>query len=87
MAADRRTPGTAIAALVLALLAFLAWPVGWLLAPPAVVIGHVAKAQIERDRALEGASLAIIALVLGYCYLGLVAMLAFFFGTIGWLVA
>lgn len=79
----RHTPGSAIAALVLAILAFVAWPVGWLLAPPAVIIGHVAKSRIERDPGLDGAPLAVIALVLGYVYLGLLAVLVGFFGMVG----
>lgn len=86
MAPSRRTPGLAIAALVLAILAFVAWPIGWLMAPPAVVLGHLAKRRIERDSALEGAPLAIIALVLGYVYLGLLALLVGFFGMVGLVV-
>lgn len=83
MSESRRTPGTAIAALVLAILSFVAWPVGWLLAPPAVIVGHVARHRIERDPGLEGAPLAVIALVLGYVYLGLLAVLVGFFGMVG----
>lgn len=83
MAAGRHTPGTAIAALVLAILAFVAWPVGLFAALPAIVLGHVAKSRIERDASLEGAPLALIALVLGYLYLGTLAVLVGFFGFIG----
>lgn len=83
MAAGRHTPGIAIAALVLAITAFVVWPVGFLLALPAVVLGHVGKAQIESDPALEGAPLAVIALVIGYVYLGTLVVLVGFFGFIG----
>ena len=83
MTAGRSTPGIAIAALVLALMAFIVWPVGLLMALPALVLGHVGKAQIESDPGLEGAPLAVIALVLGYIYLGTLVVLVGFFGFVG----
>lgn len=83
MTAGRRTPGIAIAALVLAIMAFVVWPVGLLMALPALVLGHVGKAQIESDPSLEGAPLAVIALVIGYVYLGTLVVLVGFFGFVG----
>lgn len=83
MSKGATTPGTAIAALVLAILAFVVWPVGLFVAVPAIILGHVSKAQIERDDALDGAPLAVIAMVLGYVYLGTLAVLVGFFGLVG----
>lgn len=83
MAAGRTTPGIAIAALVLSILAFVVWPVGFLIVLPALVLGHVAKAKIESDASLEGAPLAVIALVLGYVYLGTFFVIVGLFGFVG----
>lgn len=61
------TSGLAIASLVCGIGIFVLLPLFFLLAPAAVVLGHVAKARIRRSGGrLAGAGLATAGLILGY---------------------
>ncbi|HET6783109.1 MAG TPA: DUF4190 domain-containing protein [Pseudoxanthomonas sp.] len=78
----------------LAVVSLVAGILGWTLLPflgslVAIVTGHMARKEIRQDPALEGDSMAIIGLVLGWvAVIGmLLAIIAFvlFFGGLAWL--
>lgn len=78
----------------LAVVSLVAGILGWTLLPflgslVAIVTGHMARKEIRQNPALEGDSMAIIGLVLGWvAVIGtLLAILAFvlFFGGLAWL--
>jgi len=71
-----RTSGLAIASLIVSIVGC-----GWL-SLVAVILGHLARGQIRRERGLQGAGLALAGLILGY--LGIVCLAAIIFlGTLG----
>ncbi len=65
-AAVKKTPGIAIASLILGIVSALGGVFFILPMVLAVVFGHLALSRIRRDPALEGSGLAITGLVLGY---------------------
>ncbi len=78
-----KTPGLAIASLVLGIISLLG--ASLLIVPTilAIVFGHVAYARIQKDRSLGGAPIAIVGFVLGYVsiffmifWVGMVAAMA-----------
>ena len=78
----------------LAVVSLVAGILGWTLVPflgslVAIVTGHLARKEIRQDPALDGDSMAIIGLVLGWvAVIGtLLAIIAFvlFFGGLAWL--
>ncbi|HLM52186.1 MAG TPA: DUF4190 domain-containing protein [Pseudoxanthomonas sp.] len=83
----RLTSTLAIASLIAGLL-------GWTLMPfvgslVAIVTGHMARGEIRRNPGMEGDSMAVIGLVLGWVAVigALLAVMAFvlFFGGLAWL--
>jgi len=78
-----KTPGLAIASLVLGIISLLGAAVFILPTILAIVFGHVAYARIQKDRGLTGAGLAVAGFVLGYVsiffaifWLGMLAAMA-----------
>jgi type IV pilus assembly protein PilA len=78
-----RTPGLAVASLVLGILSILGASI--LIVPTvlAIVFGHVSYAKIQKDRGLTGAGIAMAGFILGYFslifsvfWIGLVAAMA-----------
>jgi hypothetical protein len=78
----------------LAVISLVAGILGWTLLPflgslVAIVTGHMARKEIRQNPALDGDSMAIIGLVLGWVVVigTLLAILAFvlFFGGLAWL--
>lgn len=65
----RRTSGLAIASMVLGIL----W-IYWIGSILAVIFGHVAMSQTNRDPSLRGKGMATAGLVLGYIGVGLLAI-------------
>ncbi|MGA8276750.1 MAG: DUF4190 domain-containing protein [Rhodanobacteraceae bacterium] len=83
-----RTSGSAIASLVLGVLAWCVLP--FIGAVIAVVLGHIARGEIRRAEpgTVEGDGLAIAGLILGWVQLAFVGGLVFLFvGGLGLLVA
>lgn len=75
-----RTNGLAIASMVLSLVGvalLCAWGAGGLPALLGVIFGHVARGQIRRERT-EGGGMAMAGLVIGYCVIGLAALVIVF---------
>jgi serine/threonine protein kinase len=68
--ADSRTrmDPCAIASFALGIGSFILWPLGAL---PAIVFGHVSRARIWKNPALEGKGFALVGLILGYLFLAL----------------
>lgn len=60
--------GMAVASLVLGILGLVLWLVfGWVLSIVAVILGHVAKSQIDQSRGAQGGrGMAIAGLVMGW---------------------
>lgn len=78
----------------LAVVSLVAGILGWTLLPflgslVAIVTGHMARKEIRQNPALDGDSMAIIGLVLGWVVVigAVLAILAFvlFFGGLAWL--
>jgi hypothetical protein len=78
----------------LAVVSLVSGILGWTLLPflgslVAIVTGHMARKEIRQDPALDGDSMAIIGLVLGWVVVigTILAILAFvlFFGGLAWL--
>lgn len=78
----------------LAVVSLVAGILGWTLLPflgslVAIVTGHMARKEIRQNPALDGDSMAIIGLVLGWVVVigAVLALLAFvlFFGGLAWL--
>ncbi|KAF1707954.1 DUF4190 domain-containing protein [Pseudoxanthomonas sacheonensis] len=78
----------------LAVVSLVSGILGWTLLPflgslVAIVTGHMARKEIRQDPALDGDSMAIIGLVLGWVVVigTVLAILAFvlFFGGLAWL--
>lgn len=81
-----RTSGTAIASLILGILAWVALPlIGAILA---VVLGHIARSEIRRSPpgSVEGDGMAIAGLVLGYLHLGLLLVAIALVMLFGWAI-
>ncbi|MCK7593140.1 DUF4190 domain-containing protein [Pseudomarimonas salicorniae] len=72
MNATQRTSTAAIISLVFGIVSWIALPL--LGALVAIVAGHMARAEIRRER-IDGDNLALIGLVLGYLNIGLTILL------------
>ena len=77
--AQQRTPGNAVAALVLGILGIIFCPI--ICSVLAIIFGRQAKDQIERDPNLTGAGLAQAGYIMGIVGLALVAL-----GIVFWIV-
>ena len=78
----------------LAIVSLVTGVLGWTLVPfvgslVAIVTGHLARGEIRRNPGMEGNSMAVIGLVLGWVAVigALLAVMAFvlFFGGLAWL--
>jgi len=78
----------------LAIVSLVTGVLGWTLVPfvgslVAIVTGHLARGEIRRNPGMEGDSMAVIGLVLGWVAVisALLAVMAFvlFFGGLAWL--
>ena len=81
-----RTSGTAVASLILGILAWVVLPlIGAILA---VVLGHIARSEIRRSPpgSVEGDGMAIAGLVLGYLHLGLLLVAIALVMLFGWAI-
>jgi len=82
-----RTSTLAVVSLIFGILGWLPVPV--IGSVVAIVTGHLARAEIRRDPAVEGDGMAIAGLVLGYAAIlvgvFLVALMLLFFGGLVWL--
>ncbi|WP_297927751.1 DUF4190 domain-containing protein [Metallibacterium sp.] len=78
-----RTSGAAIASMVFGILAWVALPL--LGAILAVVLGHIARAEIHRapPGGIGGDGMAVAGLVLGYVHLALVALVLVLIAWVG----
>lgn len=61
-----RTPGTAVASLVLGILSVFGFALLLLPTILAIVLGHTSRAKIRRDPRLSGEGVALAGLILGY---------------------
>jgi hypothetical protein len=71
-----RTNGLAVASMVLSLVGVVllcAWGAGGVPALLGVIFGHIAKGQIRREGS-QGDGMAMAGLIIGYCVLGLAAL-------------
>ena len=87
---DTTPPRTSTLAVVSLIFGILGWlPVPVIGSVVAIVTGHLARAEIRRDPAVEGDGMAIAGLVLGYAAIlvgvFLVALMLLFFGGLVWL--
>lgn len=57
-----QTSNLAIASLVCGVAGFMCW----LPAIPAIICGHMARAQIKKDPSIQGSGMALAGLILGY---------------------
>lgn len=82
VAVAQQTNGKATAAMILGLLAFIAW---FLTGIPAVILGHMALSEINASGGMQGGrGQAITGLVLGYLsVVGLVCFCLYFFLVLG----
>jgi hypothetical protein len=69
-----RTCGLAIASFTLSILSAVIGPLGCI---PGIVCGHIARRQIKKDPAIQGAGIAIGGLVIGYIFLVLFVVIMF----------
>lgn len=78
-----RTSGTAIASMIFGILAWVALPL--LGAILAVVLGHIARAEIRRapPGSINGEGMAVAGLVLGYVHLALAALVLVLIAWLG----
>ncbi len=87
--APQSTSGLAIASLVLGILGWVFLP--FLASIVAVVLGHMARAEIRSNPQLDGDGMAVAGIILGYLMIG-ICILAFFllvlfFGFLGLVAA
>ena len=80
-----RTSGTAIASLIFGILTWIMLPL--LGAILAVVLGHIARAEIRRapPGSIDGDGMAVAGLVLGYVHLALAALVIALIAMVGML--
>jgi len=71
-----RTSGLAIASLALSVLSAVIGPLGCI---PGIVCGHIARRQIKKDPAIQGAGIATAGLIIGYIFLVLFVIVVFMF--------
>jgi uncharacterized membrane protein len=71
-----RTSGLAIASLALSILSAVIGPLGCI---PGIVCGHIARRQIKKDPAIQGAGIATAGLIIGYIFLVLFVIVVFMF--------
>ena len=71
-----RTSGLAIASLALSVLSSVIGPLGCI---PGIVCGHIARRQIKKDPAIQGAGIATAGLIIGYIFLVLFVIVVFMF--------
>jgi len=74
-----RTSGLAIASLTLSVLSAVIGPLGCI---PGIVCGHIARRQIKKDPAIQGAGMAIAGLIIGYIFLVLFVIVVLMFSLL-----
>jgi len=71
----QETDGKAVGSLILGILSI--FPLGLLAAIPAIILGHISRSSIARSMGrLKGEGMALAGLIMGYCSIGLVLLIA-----------